>query len=67
MRTVKQEEAKRMILNEWRSLPREERQTERQAADFAMRMKDQYPFRCNGDHYQIVKGWVQSALQTSPD
>jgi hypothetical protein len=64
---MKQEEAKQLILHEWLSLPREERRTDRQAAEFAMRVKDQYPFRCSGDHYQVVKGWVQRTLQTWPD
>jgi hypothetical protein len=64
---MKQEAAKRLILEEWRSLPREERNTERQAAEFAMRIKDQYPFRCHGDRYQVIKGWVQDSLNTWPD
>lgn len=67
MAIMKQEEARRLILQEWRNLPPDERQTERRAAEFAMRIKDQYPFRCRGDRYQVVKGWVQNALQAQPD
>ena len=64
---MKQEEAKRLILHDWRSLPREERNTELQAAEFALRIMDRYPFRCRGDRYQVVKGWVQNSLDTWPD
>jgi hypothetical protein len=42
---MKQEDAKREIIAEWRALPKEQRQTDEQAAQFAMMIKDRYKFR----------------------
>jgi hypothetical protein len=55
-------EAQRLILREWRALPASERQTETQAAAFAMKVKGDYPFRYSGDRYQIIKGWLFAEL-----
>jgi hypothetical protein len=45
------------IIREWRSLPKELRQTDEQAAAFAMQIKDKYKFSSeNADAYQTVKG-----------
>jgi hypothetical protein len=62
-----QDEAKQLILDDWRALPTEERRTTQQAAMFAMRIKDKYRFEFPGDQYQLIKGWVQSSLRTWPD
>jgi hypothetical protein len=43
-------------------LPVAERQTDDQAAAYAMKIKDRYPFKCSGDRYQVVKGWLQNHL-----
>jgi hypothetical protein len=51
--------ARHEIIREWRSLPKELRQTDEQAAAFAMQIKDKYKFSSdNGDPYQTVMGWL---------
>jgi hypothetical protein len=42
---MNQDDAKREIIREWRALPKEQRQTDEQAALFAMQIKDKYKFR----------------------
>ena len=41
---MNQANARHEIIREWRSLPRELRQTDEQAAAFAMQIKDKYKF-----------------------
>jgi hypothetical protein len=54
---MKQEDAKREIIREWSALPKSERQTDAQAAHFAMRIKDKYQFKGgSSDPYQTIKG-----------
>ncbi|SDI24924.1 hypothetical protein SAMN05428953_101553 [Mesorhizobium muleiense] len=60
-----QDQAKQMIFDRWRALPIDDRRTDRQAAEFAMKIRDDYPFRCKGDRYQVVKGWLQNYLARS--
>jgi hypothetical protein len=57
---VKKEGALRAILSEWRRLPESERQTERQLAAFAMGMANNpdYFFKCSGDRYQHIMGYL---------
>jgi hypothetical protein len=51
--------ARHEIIREWRSLPKELRQTDEQAAAFAMQIKDKYKFSSDSaDPYQTVKGWL---------
>jgi hypothetical protein len=51
--------ARHEIIREWRSLPKELRQTNEQAAAFAMQIKDKYKFSSDSaDPYQTVKGWL---------
>ena len=51
--------ARHEIIREWRSLPKELRQTDEQAGAFAMQIKDKYKFSSdNADPYQTVKGWL---------
>jgi hypothetical protein len=51
--------ARHEIIREWRSLPKELRQTDEQVAAFAMQIKDKYKFSSDStDPYQIVKGWL---------
>jgi hypothetical protein len=60
---MNQEDAKREIIREWRALPKEQRQTDEQAALFAMQIKDKYKFRGgSADPYQTIKGWLQRHL-----
>jgi hypothetical protein len=63
---VNQEQAKAEILNVWRALPPEERSTETQAAQFAMAQYPNYLFRCKGDRFQVIKGWVTNDLSHYP-
>jgi hypothetical protein len=49
-------DAEREIIREWMRLPEGERQTEHQAAQFALRMKRKYPFDyVGGDRYQEIR------------
>jgi hypothetical protein len=49
-------EAEREIIREWVSLPENERQTEHQAAQFALEMKRKYVFDyVGGDRYQEIR------------
>jgi len=60
---MKQVGARHDIIREWRSLPKEQRQTDKQAEAFAMQMKDKYKFSSDsGDPYQTVMGWLLSYL-----
>jgi hypothetical protein len=63
---MKQEDAKAAIIREWMALSFNERQTESQAASFAMQIKDRYAFKCSGDRYQVIKGWLQRHLSFTP-
>ena len=51
--------ARHDIIRERRSLPKELRQTDEQAAAFAMQIKDKFKFSSdNADACQTVKGWL---------
>ena len=56
---MNQVNARHEIIREWRSLPKELRQTDEQAAAFAMQIKDKYKFSSDStDSYQTVKDWL---------
>jgi hypothetical protein len=56
---MNQVNARHEIIREWRSLPKELRQTDEQAAAFAMQIKDKYKFSSDSaDPYQTVKDWL---------
>src|SRR5712672_3747299 len=56
---MKQVGARHDIIREWRSLPKEQRQTDEQAEAFAMQIKDKYKFSSDSaDPYQTVRGWL---------
>jgi hypothetical protein len=60
---MNQVNARREIIREWRSLPKELRQTDEQAAAFAMQIKDKYKFSSDSaDPYETVRGWLLSYL-----
>lgn len=60
---MKQVGARHDIIREWRSLPKEQRQTDEQAEAFAMQIRDQYKFsNDSADPYQTVRGWLLSYL-----
>ena len=49
-------DAEREIIREWMNLPETERQSEHQAAQFALKMKRKYPFDyAGGDRYQEIR------------
>jgi hypothetical protein len=51
-------DARRTIIREWMSLPRDKRQTEEQAAAFAEKAIEKHPFRCSGNPRQRVMAWL---------
>ncbi len=56
---MNQVNARHEIIREWRSLPKQLRQTDEQAAAFAMQIKDKYKFSSDSaDHYQTIKDWL---------
>lgn len=55
-----QAEAKEYILAEWEALPEAKRPSGVDMVGFALEMKEKYPFRCSGDPYQRIKGWINS-------
>jgi hypothetical protein len=56
---MNQVNARHEIIREWRSLPKELRETDEQAAAFAMQIKDKYKFSSGStDPYQTVKDWL---------
>ena len=60
---MNQVNARHEIIREWRSLPKELRETDEQAAAFAMQIKDKYKFSSDSaDPYQTVRGWLLSYL-----
>ena len=60
---MKQVGARHDIIREWRSLPKEQRQTDEQAEAFATQIKDKYKFsNDSADPYQTVRGWLLSYL-----
>ena len=49
-------DAEREIIREWMNLPETERQSEHQAARFALKMKRKYPFDyAGGDRYHEIR------------
>ncbi len=63
---MNQAQAKAEVLRVWRALPADQRSTEAQAAQFAMAQYPNYLFRCAGDRYQVIKGWVINDLSSYP-
>ena len=60
---MKQVGARHDIIREWRSLPKEQRQTDEQAEAFATQIKDKYKFsNDSADPYQTVRGWLLNYL-----
>jgi hypothetical protein len=50
--------ARRTIIREWMSLPRDKRATEEQAAAFAAKAGEKHDFRCSGDRQQRIMTWL---------
>jgi hypothetical protein len=51
-------DARRTIIREWMSLPRDKRQTEEQAGAFALKAIEKHQFRCSGDPHRRVMAWL---------
>jgi hypothetical protein len=56
-------EARRVIIREWMLLPKEKRQTEKQAEAFAKKVMERVP--CSGDPYQRIMGWLLPRIAKS--
>jgi hypothetical protein len=54
-------EARRTVVREWMSLPRERRQNEEQAAAFATQAAEKHKFTCSGDRYRRIMTWLSPA------
>jgi hypothetical protein len=57
--------ARRTIIREWMSLPREKRQTEEQAAAFALTAIKKHDFRCSGDRQRRIMVWLMPRIGRS--
>jgi hypothetical protein len=55
-------EARRAIIREWMSLPREQRQTEAQAAAFGRKAIEKHDFRCTGDRQRKIMVWLMPRI-----
>jgi hypothetical protein len=51
-------DARRTIIREWMSLPRDKRQTPEQTATFALKVIEKHQIRCSGEPYQRVMAWL---------
>jgi hypothetical protein len=57
--------ARRTIIREWMSLPRDKRQTGEQAAAFAPKAIEKHEFPCSGDRQQRVVAWLMPRIGKS--
>jgi hypothetical protein len=58
-------EARRAIIREWMSLPREKRETEEQAAAFALKAIEKHDVRCSGDGRRKIMAWLMPRIGKS--
>ena len=56
--SMKQEDAKEAILREFHKLPESKRNSGADRVEFAMEMIQKYRFKCSGDPYEAIKGWL---------
>jgi hypothetical protein len=57
--TMTQDEARRLVLTDWRALPKEKRESNTDRLLFAMKAADKYLFKCSGEPYQTVMSWLE--------
>jgi hypothetical protein len=58
--------ARRAIIREWMSLPREKRQTEEQAAAFALLTAiEKHDVRCSGGRRRRIMAWLMPRIGKS--
>ncbi len=55
-------EAERECIRRWRELPKGQRATNEQAADFATMLMADIDFTTSGDRYSFIRGWLQRDL-----
>jgi hypothetical protein len=58
-------EARRTVIREWMSLPRDRRHTEEQAAAFATEVAEKHEFTCSGDRYRRIMAWLLPRIAKS--
>jgi hypothetical protein len=56
-------DARRVIIREWMSLPKENRRTRKQAETFAKKVMERVP--CSGDPCQRIMGWLSPRIAKS--
>ena len=54
--------ARRAIIREWMSLPREKRQTGEQATAFALKAVENRNFPCSGDRQRRIMAWLMPRI-----
>ena len=57
--------ARRAIIREWMLLPREKRQSEEQAAAFALKAIEKHDLRVSGDRQRRVMAWLMPRVGKS--
>jgi len=57
--------ARRAIIREWMSLPREQRRTEVQAAAFGRKAIETHDFQCTGDRQRRIMVWLTPRIGKS--
>ena len=55
-------DARRTIIREWMSLPPDKRQTEGQAAAFAIKALEKHKFRCSGNPHHRIMTWLSPRI-----
>jgi hypothetical protein len=55
-------DARRTIIREWMSLPTDKRQTEEQAAAFAIKTLEKHKFRCSGNPHHRIMAWLSPRI-----
>jgi hypothetical protein len=56
---VKKQEIRRAVIREWMALPRDQRQTEEQAAGFSAKVVQRHELpRSRHEPYQVMMSWL---------
>jgi hypothetical protein len=62
-----QDEAKRLIVQEWRHLPREKRESQADRHIFAAQAMQLYRLTSAADRLQVIRAWLENDLRIWPD
>jgi hypothetical protein len=57
--------ARRAIIREWMSLPREKRRTAEQASAFSLKAIEKHDFRRSGDRRPRIMAWLRPRIGKS--